>query len=508
MPVPDPVSEQILQLQEWFAREPADDPVVDLAGLRGHFALLPDAGADAAQLEQYIGQFEVRIQDLCGRFKARLLNAALPLPHGMHAAAGELVAALLEVAGSLRGLVNVARERWRPSRRTNPQTLAARALGLIHEAFVVAAMGGGGAPAGLWRDVYGLVRASGGFDALVAPRADTAAACLAHSVKRLLALAVLQPESLTARELVWANDYLEGAADSGALSAEPLQPVASSFWINPDADTPPVATIRGAVPAIDGLMYFSAFGISRAVSAQMESLKVRLAAAEADGLEQDEFLLAPDGSGLPVGLTPTEAASLMARMRDRWAVPPNRSQTRRAYQYSVQVCVGLRAIWETVRSTDASSRIAEWMVYNESPGGYAIMSVSGVTGSLGAGMAVALRRDADHPWTICIVRWIRSDSPGQVELGLQLLAQACTPVSIGFRGADAHALTPALILPPVVALRRNLAILAPAGSYASRRFVLVQEGERLYVAQACVLSLDMQTAHAELFQYEIDPYPM
>ena len=68
--------------------------------------------------------------------------------------------------------------------------------------------------------------------------------------------------------------------------------------------------------------------------------------------------------------------------------------------------------------------------------------------------------------------------------------------------------THALILPPLPALRRNQAILAPAGTYASRRFVLVHEGEHLYVAQARVLSLDMQTANVELFQYEIDPYPI
>jgi cyclic-di-GMP-binding protein len=57
-------------------------------------------------------------------------------------------------------------------------------------------------------------------------------------------------------------------------------------------------------------------------------------------------------------------------------------------------------------------------------------------------------------------------------------------------------------------VRRHPAMLAPAGTYASRRFVFVRETDHVYVAQARALGLDMQTASVELFQYEIDPYPI
>lgn len=508
MPAPEPVSEQLAPLMAWLASEPADDPHVELDALRAHLGNLPEPADGGAPLAQCIEEFEARVLDVCGRLKPRLLNAALPLSHELHAVAGELVEALLGIAGKLREIAEVMRDRWRPVRRGDPMALSVRALGLVHEAFVVAAMGGAVTPPGLWLLAYGVVAAGGGFDALVSARPDTSACAALHCLKRLLALSVLQPESLTARELVWANDLLEGIADEAALSLEALQPAASAFWLNPAEDLPPVATIRCAAPAVPDLVHFSAFGVSRALVGQLDWLKERIAEAEAVGLERDGELLEPDASGLPVGLTSVEAVSLLQRMRDRWALPPNRAQSRRAYRYSVQVCVGLRAIWEVARSDEASARISEWMVYNESAGGYALMSVEGTPGSLSAGMAVALRRDAGHPWSICIVRWIRSDSPGQVELGLQLVAQTCTPVTIGFRGGEARSATHALILPPLAALRRNQAILAPAGSYASRRFVLVHEGEHLYVAQARVLSLDMQTANVELFQYEIDPYPI
>jgi hypothetical protein len=51
-------------------------------------------------------------------------------------------------------------------------------------------------------------------------------------------------------------------------------------------------------------------------------------------------------------------------------------------------------------------------------------------------------------------------------------------------------------------------MLAVAGTYASRRFVFVRELQTVYVAQARALGLDMQTPSVELFQYEIDPYPI
>lgn len=506
MPSTQAVSELMAPILEWLSSEPADDPVEDLAAFRAHLAELPEPATVGPIYQQCIEDFEARAEDICGRIKPRLQNAALPLSRELHGAAVELVGALTELAGSMQSLVALTTGRWRPVRRSDPDVLVARALALAHEAFLIASLSGAVPPPGLWRCVYQVATGSNGFLGLAPVRRDSPEGEAAARLKRLLALAVLQPESLTARELMWADEYVAGVADEAVLASEPVQPAASSFWIDPAEDGPPVATIRSAPGQAAGLVYFSAFAMSRAVAAQVDALKERLGEVIAGGLERDGELLEPDVAGLPLGLTPSEALSLMERMRDRWALPPNRMQTRRPHQYSVQVCVGLRAIWEAARTGEAG--VTEWKVFNESPGGFAIMSVSGVTGGLSAGVPVALRRDAGHPWSICIVRWIRSDNPEQVELGLQLVAQTCTPVSVGFRGGEARATAPALILPPVPALRRNQAILAPAGTYASRRFVLVHEGAHLYVAQARVVSLDLQTASVELFQYEIDPYPM
>jgi hypothetical protein len=96
-----------------------------------------------------------------------------------------------------------------------------------------------------------------------------------------------------------------------------------------------------------------------------------------------------------------------------------------------------------------------------------------------------------------------------VEIGLQMVSKNAIPVRVGFRGGDNHTvLRSALVLPVLPALRQHQAVLAPAGTYASRRFTLVSDIDRVYVAQCRLLTLDIQTSSLELFQFEIDPYPI
>ncbi len=219
--------------------------------------------------------------------------------------------------------------------------------------------------------------------------------------------------------------------------------------------------------------------------------------------------LAADEAGFPAGLSPLETLALLRRLRGYWMATPVREQPRRQSQYAVQVCIGLGTIWELgYQGRSSPGQVREWVVLNESPGGLAVMSVAGAPGNVEAGAALALRRDPEQAWSVCIVRWVRSELPGQIELGLQLIGTSFQAVKVGFRGRAAQEMAPALALPVMEPVRRHPAMLAPAGTYASRRFVFVRDGKGVYVAQARALGLDMQTPGVELFQYEIDPYPI
>ena len=195
-------------------------------------------------------------------------------------------------------------------------------------------------------------------------------------------------------------------------------------------------------------------------------------------------------------------------MLGEWQHAAKRETPRHEARYRVQACAGLAAIWKVLRGSADASLIHEWQVLNESPGGYSILHVATRIDGLCAGTAIALRPNPRSPWTLCIVRWIRCDQPQQIELGLQSLSTGASPVGVGFRGGDKTKMVDALVLPAAANLRPQPAILAPAGTYTSRRFALVSDTDRLYVAQGRLLSLDMQTACVELFQFEIDPYPI
>tara|TARA_R110001583_G_scaffold191541_1_gene356875 strand:- start:61129 stop:62652 length:1524 start_codon:yes stop_codon:yes gene_type:complete len=507
MSEPDQLSATHEAALTWLNGEPDDDPVADLAALRHHEPAAGDSTLTVAQREELLGLLRVRAKDICGRFRPRLLTASLPLSRAIHRTAMALIDSLLAISDHYRGLAAELQRRWLWARRQELVDLSAQALELIGEACILGSMAGAVVPFGLWQHAHVLWLAAGMREQLAGGAgADAGVAALCLQYRRVMTIAVSQPESLTARELQWLFDYLDTAACDADLSTEPLQPETTSYWIDLAQDNPPIPIVRHKPQGGRDIIYFSPQGICRRISQQVAWLEERVLEAEVVGLERDGELLDPETSGLPEGLTPVEVLSLLRRLRDRWATPPQRAQPRRKHQYSVQVCAGLKAIWDIGRGTGAE--VAEWMVFNESPGGYAILCVGGVDSALSAGMLLALRRESTLGWSVCVVRWIRSDNPDQVELGLQVISQGFSAVQVGFRGSDVRKMTPALMLPPLAAVRQHQALVAPAGTYVSRRFALVNDGEHLYVAQGRVLGLDMQTASIELFRYEIDPYPI
>lgn len=496
-------AERAAPIFAWLATEPSADPMLDLPQLAGMLDTLLSADLPVSQSQRALDMFLARALDAREMLVPRLIGRALPLPEDLYIATTRLELISLTLASGYAKVIAGAAAGALPQPR-GPEALAQQALGLLSDALWLAGMKGATARAGLWSEAHRIFHVTN-----TEARATKLSAALPRgpvqgAYKRLLALSAAQPEALTARELDWTVRYLEQCAWRAELSAQPRGDIETwDYWIDPAQDDGPVAMVRRAPPPVDGMLYFSAAELARAATGHLESLERALDAGD-DVLPEGDDL--PD---MPAGLSPTDISKLLRCLRERWAMPPRREQVRRRSQYDVQVCVGLRAVWRMKHAGEAAVHIVDWRVVNESPGGFAIMSVEADPGSLSAGMVLALRAEPDEPWAVCVVRWVRSDSPTQVELGLQIVSTAATPVRIGFRGGDGPGeMLSALVLPPLAGIRRHQAIIAPAGAYRSRRFLMVHEGERLYVAQGRLLSLDMQTASIELFQFEYDPYPV
>ncbi|GAA5163351.1 hypothetical protein [Viridibacterium curvum] len=482
---------------DWLTSPAFPDPHLEVQALVRHLESLHQPGVTKAQFHRCIELFYSRALQLCNEFRQELRRMQLPLEGEWHDSTGLLTNALLRIAqGFERVLAEASKNAIRTQRRLN-ETASARALRLLSEQYIVSFQSGREPEIKLWKTAQSLFHLSRS-EASESLAAGSPAETTLHNYKRLLSLAALDPRSMSPAELDWAAEYVARICGQMILQEErPLQLDGAWHWINPSDSGEPQACVRQQPPASGPLLFFTTQPLARRAA---------------------ELLARHEGGRSGPELEPAEAfpgvqpASLLSGMRQRWHAPPKREHPRRKQNYGIEACVGLTRIWRLLRNRagEAEELVSHWDVRNESPGGYAIMHVKGVGSGLSAGTAVALRRAPNDPWCVCVVRWLRSEGEGQIEMGLQIVSHGAVPVQIGFRnGAERKApMVDALVLPVLPALRQHQAVLAPSGTYTSRRFALVSDVDRLYVAQGRLLSLDMQTANVELFQFEIDPYPL
>lgn len=505
MEAPSTPSAAEQELIRWLEAEPADSVDDDLVALRAHLHGA-FAGSAIATNSRMLRELAARLTDVAERLRPQMLARQLPVDVALFEATEQLCMLALDVVGAMAGVAGEGL----PSRLMSSSPDRERvlcALELLTEVFVVAGLAAAAPPAGAWRMAHG-----------IAARHDVASAAADDPIRcaymRLLAVEVVQPEGLTGRELAWLYEFLDARVlGAAAFSGVGADQGAAAWWVDFGADLGPQASARRPLPGTagsgDDVRIFNPRPMAQKLGECIEWVTARMTAVELAGMQCEIEPLAADEEMFPPGLTPLETLALLRRLRSHWMAAPVRGQPRRQHQYQVQVGVGLQAVWDIGRAgAPDAGLLHEWMVLNESPGGLAIMSVAGVRGEIEAGGALALRRDPEQPWAVCVVRWVRSECAGQIEMGLQIIGQSFQSVMVGFRGRAVQQLSPALALPVMEPMRRHPAMLAVAGTYASRRFVFVREARTVYVAQARALGLDMQTPSVELFQYEIDPYPI
>lgn len=496
MSAADPtLSDRTAPVLDWLASDLSEDADLELATLVRHLDTLGHPDVNRSQFHRCLDLLHTRSIAISRQFRERLAGASLPLTIGLHRSATRLVSALGKLAAGHEEVLNEIRHRLVRTLRRNPATISAKALELLGEQLTIVHLAGNSAPYEFWLKAHSIYAGSASEAGQGTDTVPPENARIAY--KYLLAFSAAHPEGLTGREICWLSVFLErNASGTSIRHSPPGEDELGWFWLDPDQDTQPMSIHRRNPPNVDGLLYFSGEELARRATTLIDVL-------EGDG---------PLPADFHAGLERNEAATLLRRVREYWACPPRREHSRRRSQYAVHVSCGLESIWKMLRNPGLAGQApyySEWMVVNESPTGYAIMQVSGTASDLSAGMAIAVRRNDMEPWTLCVVRWIRTETPEQIELGLQVIANSAKPVTVGFRNASSmRPMSPALVLPPAQALGRQQAILAPAGTYSARRFMLVSDTNRLYVAQGRLLSLDLQTAAIELFQYEIDPYPL
>lgn len=498
MPSPSPgfTADVTDSIQSWLASPPSTDLADEALGVGQNLDALYSPTIQSSQFQVCIEQFHNRVLRLGTEHRRDLRTQVLPLSPELLYRVRSVADSIKRVAlGFERVLTDNDTRAGTPQKRIN-EASSARALRLLGEYYLTMNQVGLEPDPEIWRvayRLYALARNERGLEPSSSP-VETAL----FAYKRLLAMITLAPQNMTPAELEWAAEYLTRiCAQVHVQEQRPPSLDGTWYWLDPYGPAEPQSCMRREPQENRPLLFFSTAGLARRAGELLAQQE-----ATSDGVMELQITPAfPD----------VQPAVVLNYLRQHWMAPPKREQPRRKQDYQVEACVGLANLWAVLHGHDngPQSLISRWTVTNESPGGYAIMQLQGRGAGLVAGVAVALRRNHQDPWNLCVVRWIRSDTIEHIEIGLQMVSRGAIPVQIGFRGTEKpQSMVRALVLPVLPALRQHQAILAPAGTYASRRFTLVSDIERVYVAQCRLLTLDLQTSSIELFQFEIDPYPI
>ncbi|MGE5468789.1 MAG: hypothetical protein ACM3Y9_15310, partial [Ignavibacteria bacterium] len=295
------------------------------------------------------------------------------------------------------------------------------------------------------------------------------------------------------REVAFLAAYLERYAGAVEIRSSAESRGEDDYWLDSQHGIAPTATVRRR-STNDGALHFRCADMSRLVKEHLLQLGAGVA---------------PESLALPRDAASADYRDVLTRAAEHWETPRTRKTNRRRHGYRVQVCTHLGQLWQhsgpgQERTAEVDLAASEWMVLNESASGYAIMHVAGELAGVVAGAAIGLRQAADKPWNICIVRWARSDNPEHIELGLEVVAPQAEAVRIARGSRDgAGAPLPALLLPPLAAIKRGEALLTARGCFVPGPFALINEADgRVRIAECQAGSLQMHTACIEIFEFE------
>lgn len=304
-----------------------------------------------------------------------------------------------------------------------------------------------------------------------------------------LALSAIQASSYSPRQLWNLGQALLAHGKSVQLRDKP--PESPQGWLWLDGDGRPAGTASRTLSTLstDQLLYFNCADLARRLD--LDATRIE------HGGSVEWSAHGFNGSSL------SEVAGALQLAAGHWLAPLHRRHNRRRQSSPMQVCARLDQVWNALDSGQAPVETSDWLLLNESASGCALMHSTGTADNLAAGQALGLRQPG-MPWTVGIVRWIRSENSVHLELGIELLSEVVRPVRIAAEGQSPE---PAFLLPARPGLDLGEAILSAAKesalSEAGREFVLLAEKDgQLRISKCRRGEPRHKTARIEIFSFE------
>ncbi len=244
----------------------------------------------------------------------------------------------------------------------------------------------------------------------------------------------------------------------------------------------------------------------------------------------------PDSDGLSDTFYGDDTVDLLRRLINVWGLHPKRSFRRnRRTDDKIDVSIGINAInyWlnggcrfvvsstfvgpmpqrtligqerKVLHVEQPELEYVTWDVLDESAGGFSLARQGLIRNRVRVGDLLAIRTPgAVNPWNLAAVRWVRSASPSEIEIGIQRLAPTADAVVIKVmteEGKESDFL-PALRLPGVDALNQGASLITHRGVFRPQRDIYLDDGLHLYRLVA-TQTIEVTSAF-ERFQFHVLP---
>lgn len=496
-------------VQDWLALIPMGQPMAAAQSLREPLALLNRQAVRGEVRLKLIEMYRPKVLETAVQLAAHYRNHALPLPPHAEAAARAARVLLTELAyGYKLAILDHMGRVFSLGGEKTLATLIQRAIHGLDQLLQVAYYTYTPAPEGVWSEIHRLYLVAAQQAVLEVAVADRSSQSSVSRVYRhALLLALSNPQRLVSDDLDNVRDYI---ARFGHLAH--IQPFglpenpAGIFLVRLKSDRPPIpfAKHKGKVDIRTDILLITV-ELARKISTHVTGLQGSMPLEEL---------------GLPDVARSQHYQDLLKFLIKQWALAPKRTFARQPKNESINLCVGLAAVHallggETISppsrqeldeakvslnfSAMPNNAVERWLISNESAGGMALAKFPGAVSALTVGELLGLRGDRSRDWGLGIVRWANSNEPGELEIGVQMLAPGAKAVAV--RLDKYQPFQQALLLPELKALKQPATLITACGIYQPARMLEVVTEADAKPVRMLATRLVERTNSFECFQF-------
>lgn len=361
-------------------------------------------------------------------------------------------------------------------------------------------------PPGTWKEIHALYAhaenlglAEAGVEDSLNPAVSECS--VSHAYKQALLLDFSDPYHLPPRMIDWAHQYLNRWAPLAQLSpATGTYNPTCQFLIDQQNDQAGIVYSPGTAPED-----FQRYRLLNTVelARQAHACLAQLNAGQT-----------PPADGLPGNFFQECGQDLLRQLVSAWGVNPQRSFRRSpATGRQVEIAVGMDRInyWinggkkfvvsstfvgpmpqrmaivpENVKQKDLripGRELSTWDVHDESAGGLALCKSGQIRLHIHVGDLLITRPPGEgNPWSVGVIRWVKSSGSSNIEIGIQHLAPSAEPVvikTVNESGQESDFL-PALLLPEIKPLKQPQTLVTHRGAFKPEPGIFMDDGYTLF----------------------------